>query len=361
MTSYYGNTVGYGSGGWYRVRLDITDGGTDVNGNCTITHTYFVETHYSVYDSTNSGSFSHPWGSGTFNNYGYSTSATDRHWQVAGPGVNVAGVGYGGGSLGFSMAVSGIADGSGGGGTSSVSVAYPVPPRPPGVPDPPGTPVVTARAGTTITVDWTGSPDHHGSAVNAYGIRMSANPSFAGEYAADVGGGPFTFANLTPGTTYYTRCFAHNGVGWSGPSGVTTTSTLAYPSAPRSLAVTNIGPITADVSWTTVADNGGAAVTGYRLQVSTSSNFTTGVTTYDQTGLTKSLTGLDPAVTYYLRVFALTSVGYGTPASTVSFTTLSGAKIRVGSSWVDGVAKARVSGAWVTAVVNKRVSGVWVK
>lgn len=58
-----------------------------------------------------------------------------------------------------------------------------------------------------------------------------------------------------------------------------------------------------DLSWAAVA-----GAIGYTLQVSTSQTFAT-LTQYDQVGLTKSLSGLTPRTTYYVRVSAMDLVG----------------------------------------------------
>jgi hypothetical protein len=61
------------------------------------------------------------------------------------------------------------------------------------------------------------------------------------------------------------------------------------------------------MSWSGPSDNGGSGITGYRIQHSTSSNFSSNVTTIDvgTSGVSpRVISGLQPATTYYVRVLA---------------------------------------------------------
>lgn len=86
--------------------------------------------------------------------------------------------------------------------------------------------------------------------------------------------------------------------------------TPAAPSAPSGLAASNVATTTADLNWT---DNSGDE-TGFHIQVSTSSGFTTGVQNVFKAGgvTSHSLTGLASNTTYYARVRALKA---GAPSS----------------------------------------------
>jgi hypothetical protein len=88
------------------------------------------------------------------------------------------------------------------------------------------------------------------------------------------------------------------------------------PSAPGTPTITSTTASSATISWTAPADNGGTAVTGYKVQYSTDAanwnTFTEG--SYSTTpATTATVTGLKPGTTYYFRVAAKNAVipGYG--------------------------------------------------
>lgn len=92
------------------------------------------------------------------------------------------------------------------------------------------------------------------------------------------------------------------------------------PTEPRSLLLSSPLPGRLDAEWYLVADEGGASVTGYRVQIATDAGFTQNVQGFDTAGRSISITGLTPG-TYYVRVFARNAVTdaagrYG-PASAV--------------------------------------------
>ena len=80
------------------------------------------------------------------------------------------------------------------------------------------------------------------------------------------------------------------------------------PIAPGTPTASSTGT-SATITWTAPADNGGQAVTGYRIQRSTDNiNFSTLVANTGTTGLTYTNTGLTPGTKYYYRVAAINAV-----------------------------------------------------
>lgn len=89
------------------------------------------------------------------------------------------------------------------------------------------------------------------------------------------------------------------------------------PSAPGTPTVTSYTSSTATISWTAPSNDGGTAVSGYKVQYSTdATNWTTYTEgSYSATPSTSiTITGLTPGQTYYFRVAAKNAVipGYGT-------------------------------------------------
>ena len=88
------------------------------------------------------------------------------------------------------------------------------------------------------------------------------------------------------------------------------------PGAPTRLTATASGPTEIDLSWSAPSDDGGAAITGYRIEVSedgASWNDLVGDTRSTATGY--SHTGLTPGVTRHYRVSAINSAGVGPPSN----------------------------------------------
>jgi len=167
----------------------------------------------------------------------------------------------------------------------------------------------TVTGGGNITNDG-------GSSVTARGVcwSKSQNPTTADPKTTDgTGTGSFmsAIAGLTPGTTYYFRAYATNGIGTAYGNQVTaiTTATLstlttAVVSAITSTTATSGGNITSD---------GGAPITARGVCWNTSSNpITANNKTTDGAGtgsFTSSITGLTPGATYYIKAYATNSIG----------------------------------------------------
>ena len=92
---------------------------------------------------------------------------------------------------------------------------------------------------------------------------------------------------------------------------VRSNSDVFAPSAPASVSASSSSETGMTVSWDPSSDN--VAVTGYRLDVSTSSTFATFVSGYQNRDVgnvtSVNVTGLSPATTYYARVRACDAAG----------------------------------------------------
>ena len=96
---------------------------------------------------------------------------------------------------------------------------------------------------------------------------------------------------------------------------------LTAPGAPTGLSATANGATQIDLTWTAPADNGGSAITGYKIEWSAdgSTNWAELVASHD--GTTYSNTGLTAGTTRYYRVSAINSVGTGDASGTANATT----------------------------------------
>lgn len=116
---------------------------------------------------------------------------------------------------------------------------------------------------------------------------------------------------------------SYTGNGTSGTVGTTYNPGNLYfqilyyylPTAPASISVTSTTPTTASISWTAPSDDGGTAVTAYKIQYNKDGQGwgTWDEGTYGVTTTSATLTGLRPGSSYQFRVAAKNGVvpGYG--------------------------------------------------
>jgi uncharacterized protein (TIGR02145 family) len=188
----------------------------------------------------------------------------------------------------------------------------------------------TAATGITRTSATSGGniTSNGGSTVTVSGVcwGTSHNPSISGSYTTDGNASSAyssSITGLTPGTLYYVRAYATNGVGTSYGNEVSfTTNPITNPTV-TATALSSVASTTA-TSGGNITDDGGSSVTIRGVCWATTSNPTTGDnTTNDGSGtgsFTSTMTGLDPETTYYVRAYATN--GHGTAyGSQLSFTT----------------------------------------
>jgi hypothetical protein len=140
---------------------------------------------------------------------------------------------------------------------------------------------------------------------------------------------------------------------------------ITNPSAPGSFTSTASTATSASFSWTAPGDNGGRAITGYRILYKTSAATSWTASGKLSTATTATITGLLPSTTYNFLVAATNNVtdGYnstyelstrvtGTNSSQVNVTTaaLGGHKAWNGSDFVLGKSRIWDGSAWVDTI-----------
>jgi hypothetical protein len=176
---------------------------------------------------------------------------------------------------------------------------------------------------TTATINFTAGTANGSNAVTSYKYAFSTNGTTYSLYLPSnwTTGTNFTVSGLTVGTTYYFKIIANNGIDSiaSTASSATTVSNFA-PDAPTISSIT-LSQTTATINFTPGSSNGSNAVTSYKYAFSTtgatgtygsyltSTNWITGTTRFDVSGLT-------PGSTYYFKIIA--NNGIDSSASTVS-------------------------------------------
>ncbi len=167
---------------------------------------------------------------------------------------------------------------------------------------------------TTAKLAWT--------APSALEVRLTVTQGSSVSSITVPAATGYTLTGLTAGKAYSVAADAVNqgliGFGSSSTS-FTTSSTVTAPGVPRSLTASAKGLL----SWAAPVDNGGSAVTGYRVQVSSDSGVSWGaaITT---TALGLQLPDLASRTSFQARVAAAnTPGGQGDYTAAASFTTAS--------------------------------------
>ena len=104
---------------------------------------------------------------------------------------------------------------------------------------------------------------------------------------------------------------------------VSSTYTTTVPGAPSGLTATASGTTQINLSWSAPASNGGSAITGYKIEVSSDggTNWTNLVANTGTTNTTYAHTGLTAGSTRHYRVSAINTNGTGAPSNTAHATT----------------------------------------
>ena len=135
-------------------------------------------------------------------------------------------------------------------------------------------------------------------------------------------------APSTPGAYYYGACVdpvageSDTQNNCSSAVAVTVSAPTNVPRSPTGLTATANGQTRIDLSWRAPSDDGGAAVTSYRIEVSEdNSNWSDLAVNTGSTSTDYSHTSLTAGSTRYYRVSAINSSGTGPPSSVDSATT----------------------------------------
>ena len=192
----------------------------------------------------------------------------------------------------------------------------------------PGVPTVlsaTASGSTRINLSWTVPASDGGSALTGYKIEVSSDGgSNWSDRVADTGDANTTYyahTGLTAGATRHYRVSAINTNGTGDASNVANaTSFTTVPGAPTSLSATASWPTQINLSWTAPANNGGFAITGYRIEISLD-----GITNWRARAGNATTTyfqiGLAPGTTRHYRVSARNTNGLGAASNVANATT----------------------------------------
>lgn len=182
----------------------------------------------------------------------------------------------------------------------------------------PGPPLgFNAAAGDgQVQLSWSAPADDGGAAIDHYVVYQD------GADVSHVVGTTKTITGLVNGVSYDFAVAAHNSVGTGSPSATVSampTTSISVPGAPTGLRGTP-GSGQVQLWWNAPTDDGGAAITGYRLYWSEGQ--TGPFAEVNVPGTSYLHTGLESGRTYFYRVSAINQQGEGAVSGTMSFTTV---------------------------------------
>ena len=186
--------------------------------------------------------------------------------------------------------------------------------------------MATADGQTKTDLSWSAPSDDGGADITGYRIEISTNGSSWSNLVADTTSArtSYTHRGLTAGSTRHYRVSAINseGTGPASDSDSATTDAATKPGKPTGLTATADGQTEIDLSWSGPSDNGGADITGYKIEVSTDgSSWSDLVADTNSTGTSYSHTDLNAGITRHYRVSAINSAGTGPASDSDSATT----------------------------------------
>ena len=184
------------------------------------------------------------------------------------------------------------------------------------VPDAPTELTATVDLERRIDLSWSTPANDGGANITGYRVQVSSDNSTWIDLQTDTGSTDTAYQNteLRGGTTRHYRVSAINTPGTGPPSNTATgaTAPATAPGAPSELTTTQDVERRIDLSWTPPSDDGGADITGYRIEVSEDGLDWSDLTA--DTGVietTHSHTGLRGGATRHYRITAINSAGVG--------------------------------------------------
>ena len=202
----------------------------------------------------------------------------------------------------------------------------------------------TAASAITSTTAISGATNISGFSLGSiaqsgvcWGINSNPTVGVSNFTTNNIIGNTFTsnISGLTPGTTYYVRSYiirsySINGVNTYYGTEISFVTLNVKPTVTTSPTITSFTSSGATISGTVVSD-GGSAVTARGVQWSLNSNMSAGISVSSgSTGTgnySVSLTGLNPATTYFVRAYA-TNINGTSYGAIYNFNTLGGPTVK---------------------------------
>lgn len=173
------------------------------------------------------------------------------------------------------------------------------------------------QTSTGVTLSYAAPVNLGGGSVRGYSIQVSRDAGVTWQNYTSSTGLTLNLPAPTKGQTWHYRAVALTQYGSSVPSGSASISMpTTVPSAPQSLGYAFNSDNTVTVRWAAPYDNGGLAITGYKVQ---KQNGSTWADVADSSGLSIVVPKDQPGTRSYWRVLAFNALGASAVSSTMSF------------------------------------------
>jgi hypothetical protein len=179
--------------------------------------------------------------------------------------------------------------------------------------------LTAAPGNASVKLAWRRPASNGGAAIDHYAVQRARYPAGPWKRIATPTTRRYTARGLTNGTRYYFRVAAHNAAGWSPRSPAVSAVPRTVPPAPQSPQA-ELKATSLYVNWLPPSSSGGAAIDNYEVTRSADKvNWTSEGTTDAAPGENgMDVDGLTIGVTYYFRVRAHNTAGWGPWSTTVS-------------------------------------------
>jgi len=191
----------------------------------------------------------------------------------------------------------------------------------------PGTPtsVATTSSNAEATVTWSAPIANGGTAVTGYSVVWTSNAvqgMTSGSAMVAAATTSYRLTGLVNGVTYTFTVTATNAAG----NGAASTSVAAVPytraGSPSNLVANALAGGQVNLTWSPPGDNGGAGLTGYRIERRVEGGeWAVLVSNTSSTWTSHLAIGLDPTISYEFQVLAWNAAGMGAmsaPSTAVS-------------------------------------------
>ena len=196
---------------------------------------------------------------------------------------------------------------------SKVAQATPV-----GTPDAPRELVVEEGDGS-VTLTWQVPDNTGGSDITEYQVFRGAYDDALSFLATSGMNVTYTDENVVNGQTYYYHVRAANDAGVGSPSETLTAVPMGPPSPPDRFTV-EVGECLVKLAWLSPADNGGSAITVYRVYRGETPDAMAVIEELDASSMSLTDLGVVGGFTYYYKVTAVNVHIEGAPTETLSAT-----------------------------------------
>ena len=182
-------------------------------------------------------------------------------------------------------------------------------------PGPPTNLQANAAGASQINLSWTTPTSNGGQRITGYVVESSADGGVTWTVLVSRAGTATTYfhTGLRPGATRHYRVAALNARGRGSYSNVVRAMTLAaVPGAPSNLRFVALDATSITFTWNAPLTTGGAAITGYRIEVSRNAGASWQLVTNTTSTTTRYTHGnLEPTTAYHYRVAAINRAGAG--------------------------------------------------